>query len=149
MGMVCSLIAVTANVAAQRHSPDRYLKVAATGTKLDGDGKQTVTITMAIKKGYSVYANPVKNELFGPVETVVSVSSKVNLAGLEVQYPPGNMYRDKFIPELSLMIYEGDVSISAQVRRAPGDTGPLVVEVRFTVRAEVCLPPMSVKITIP
>jgi hypothetical protein len=49
-------------VQAQPKKSDAYVKVTAKGDKPDADGKQTVTVTIQIEKGWHIYANPVSNE---------------------------------------------------------------------------------------
>jgi len=45
--------------------------ITATADKPDADGKQTVTLTLAIDAGWHLYANPVGNEDLKSVQTVV------------------------------------------------------------------------------
>lgn len=128
----------------------KLVKVDATATKIDADGKQTVTVTLDIEKNWYVFANPIMNEDLKTEQTVLRVASDVKLAALEVKYPAGKL--DRSDPVLSFMYYEGKVSIQASVQRAPGDNSPLKVEVWFRPmnnRLGVCVKPQMVKITLP
>src|SRR5882672_57789 len=66
---------------------DSKVKASATATKIT-DGKQTVTITMEIEKGWYLYANPVGSEDFEGNKTNVSIKAKEKVAA-KVKYPEG------------------------------------------------------------
>ena len=51
--------------------PPRLVKVDATATKIDADGKQIVTVTLDIEKNWYIYANPVKNEELALLQTAL------------------------------------------------------------------------------
>ncbi len=130
--------------------PTAVAKVNATATKPDAAGKQVVTVTLTIGKDYYAYANPVKHEGLLNNQTIVKISSKTGkLEEVKVNYPPGKLKEhrgDKY------QIYEGMVSITAQVRRAKADTGPLDVVVQYVACngvKEFCLPQETVKLTVP
>lgn len=113
-------------------------KLAATATKPDADGRQTVTITMEIEKTWHAYANPVKFEELDGVETTVKITSASKLQDVQIKYPEGKRHVDG---KNTYYIYEGKVEILATVKRAPGDTGPLDVSVKYmTCDATMCLP---------
>ena len=50
---------------------DSVVKATAVADKPGPDGKQTVTLTLAIDKGWHLYANPVGTDDLAPVQTVV------------------------------------------------------------------------------
>ena len=111
---------------AQPGRSDYHVKAAATATKPDADGKQTVTITLDIEKGFYLYANPVNHEFLEGSELKVKIAAKEPVK-TTVRYPTGKSRvfggREKFD------IYEGVVKIDAQVVRTNGDTGPLTIHV--------------------
>jgi hypothetical protein len=129
---------------------DYYVKVHATAEpeKPGEDGKQVLSVTLTIDKGWHIGANP-------PGEsgkaTVVQVRSKDKLQQLKVNYPPGKLIRD---PDGDYRIYQGTVVMQTTVQRARGDTDPLQVAVRFAACTDKtkggrCLPPATVKLTVP
>src|SRR5438552_4010740 len=80
---------------AQGKKSDSKIKVTAKATTPDADGKQTITLTVAIDKGWHLYANPVGNEMFAENKTVVTVTGKVKLQAVKVAYPQGTLHRDE------------------------------------------------------
>jgi DsbC/DsbD-like thiol-disulfide interchange protein len=119
-------------------------KFSATTTKPDKDGVQKVTIKMEINSGYYAYANPVLNEDLEPTQTVVKIAG---VKKADVVYPAGKKKLDQ---NVSYMIYEGTVEITATVTRAVGETGPLDVTVKYSVCSlkGFCLPPEQVKLQV-
>lgn len=124
---------------------DAYVKVAARAAKPDASGNQVVTVTMTIDRAWHAYANPVGHEQFEDAATKLTVAKA---ASVRVAYPPGKLYKDKLGEEMK--VYEGTVNIRAIVKRAPGDTDPLEVVVKFQVcNDKVCLPQSTVKLSVP
>jgi DsbC/DsbD-like thiol-disulfide interchange protein len=126
---------------------DGKVKASATATKIDAKGEQTVTITLAIDKGWHIYANPVNHnkEFLDGAKTKVKVSAKVKVEA-RVKYPFGKTHADK---DDKYDIYEGTVKIEAKVKRSAGDTSPL--ELVIDVQAcddKVCLEPGKVKLLV-
>jgi DsbC/DsbD-like thiol-disulfide interchange protein len=124
------------------------VKVTAKASKIDDAGKQTVTVLMEINPGWYAYANPVGFEDLVNAQTTVKIASKTKLESVKIDYPAGKLKLDG---KDSYRIYEDKVSITAAVQRAKGDTGPLDVTVKFmTCNAKgFCLPPETVKLTVP
>lgn len=127
---------------------DSEVKVSAKAGKIDDTGKQMVTVTLAINKGWHVYANPVGNADLRSSQTVVTVTGKEKLEQAKVDYPEGKIINDKLVG--NYRTYEGQVDIKATVQRAKGDTGPLEVSVRFMACHDkgICLLPATVKLTV-
>jgi Disulphide bond corrector protein DsbC len=74
---------------------DSKIKATATASKIGADGKQTVTITLDVEKGWYIYANPMKantNVLDGN-ETVLTVKSKDKIQAA-IKYPAGAKHKD-------------------------------------------------------
>ena len=126
---------------------ESQVKFSASATKPDKDGRQKVTITMDINSGYYAYANPVNNEDLEPAQTVVKIAGAKKLEEVKVDYPQG---KKKLTGDLSYNTYEGKVEITANVKRAAGDTEPLDVTVKFSVCnvKGFCLPPEQVKLQV-
>jgi thiol:disulfide interchange protein len=125
------------------------VKIAATASKLDETGKQNVNISLDINKGWHLYANPINNADFISLQTVVTINAKVKPANIQVMYPPGKLHQDKVVGDYK--VYEDKVNIQATVQRAPGDTSPLEVAIRFNACNDKgqCLPPSTVKLNVP
>ena len=119
------------------------VKGKATATKPDDKGRQTVTITLDIAKGWHIYANPVGNELLEPGQTRVKFAK----AKYEVTYPKGKLVVDG---KEKYSIYEDRITIQADIQRGAGETGP--IEISIAVQActdKTCLQPGTLKLTIP
>jgi DsbC/DsbD-like thiol-disulfide interchange protein len=126
---------------------DSVVKATATADKPDADGKQAVTLTLDIEKGWHLYANPVKNDDFTSNQTTVGkVAAKAAVKDVKVEYPAGTLVDDKTVGKF--MIYEGKQTIKVTVTRTKGDDSPL--ELTVTVQAcndKSCLQPGDIKVT--
>ena len=127
---------------------DSKVKASVTASKLGADGKQTVTITLDVAKGWHLYANPVNhnNEFLDGNQTTVKIASKEKV-NFKVMYPVGKTKIDK---KEKYDVYEGTVKIEATVMRARGDTGPLQINIEVSACDDkVCLQPGVVKLMVP
>lgn len=127
---------------------DSKIKAMATASKLGADGKQTVTITLEIEKGWYIYANPMNSntDVLEGNETRVAVKTKDKVKA-SVKYPAGKQKKDG---KYQYDIYEDRIVIQAEVQRAAGDTGPLQVSIDVnTCKKNVCLLPGTVMLTVP
>jgi hypothetical protein len=141
-------LAGPAPAVAQAKKSDTVVKVSAKGDKIGVDGKQTVTVTMAMEGKWYVYANPVGLEDFADNATVVTVTGKNKLAGVKVEYPKPTVVKDKVLGDYK--VYKEKAVIRAVVQRARGDTGPLKVSVRFmSCNGNTCLLPATVELKVP
>jgi DsbC/DsbD-like thiol-disulfide interchange protein len=126
---------------------DAEVKVDVEAAKPEG-GKQVITVKLDINKGWHIYGNPVGNETLEAAQTVVNVTGKNKPASVKVDYPKGHTVEDKVVGKYTS--YEGKIEIRATVERAPGDTEPLTVGVRFQAcDKNSCLFPATVKRTVP
>lgn len=124
------------------------VKASATADKAGADGKQVVTITLAIDKGWHAYANPVDLQDLTDAQTTVTVTGKGKPEVVKIDYPAGKLKKDAVVGDYK--VYEDRVEIKATVRRANGDTNPLDVAVKLQVCSErTCLQPSTVKLTVP
>ncbi len=146
---VALVICTGISVHAGGKKSDSEVKVSATASKPDAGGRQMLTITLAHNKGWHTYANPVGNEDFESNKTIVTVYSKGKPVASNVAYPNGKVHKDKTVGDYK--IYENKTEIQATIQRAPGDAGPLEVNVRVQACHEkgVCLLPATVKVTVP
>jgi uncharacterized protein YyaL (SSP411 family) len=129
---------------------DSVVKVTATASpdKPGSDGKQTVTVTFLIDKGWHIYANPPGLDDLVSVQTKIAVDANVKPQDVQVQYPEGKLIDDPAVGKYR--VYEDTVAVKATVRRAPGDTSPLQLTVTFqSCDAKQCLLPAKVKLTVP
>jgi DsbC/DsbD-like thiol-disulfide interchange protein len=125
---------------------DSKVKIVAAADKPDADGKQTVTLTFEIEKGWHLYANPVGNDDYKDIQTTVKVLTKVEEA--KVEYPAGKLVMDKVAGDYKT--YEDRVQVKVQVKRTKGDTGPIELAVSLQACNEkTCLQPATVKVTTP
>jgi len=112
---------------AQAGEFDSLVKVSAKAAKPGADGKQTVTFTFAIEKGWYIYANPVGDKNYEANRTSIAITAKEKLTS-DVQYPSSdqvNKYKHR--------IYEKEVVIKSQVQRAAGDASPLEAKIEINV----------------
>jgi len=144
LALVCQL-GNDARAAGKRS--DAVVKVAATASKIDAAGKQTVTVTLDVDKGWHIYANPVLDDMLASIQTVVSVDAKTAPKEVKVIYPAGKLH-EKDGEKYSY--YVGKVTIQVQVQRAAGDTSPLDATIRFSAcDSSSCLFPATKKISLP
>jgi uncharacterized protein YyaL (SSP411 family) len=127
---------------------DAVVKATAKGDKPAADGKQTVTVTLTMDKGWHVYANPVGNQDLDSARTIVALSGKIKPKAVNVDYPKGKVVKDMVVGDYN--VYEGRVEIKATVERAADDVGPLEVTIKLQACNEkTCLLPATVKLTVP
>jgi DsbC/DsbD-like thiol-disulfide interchange protein len=129
---------------------DSKVKASAKATKAGADGKQTITITLEIEKGWYIYGNPVGAEDFDGNKTNVAVSAKEKVVA-SVKYPEAKVKVEKIgKEELRINIYEDKVIITAQVTRTMGDASPLQISIDVnSCNKGTCLAPGKVKLTVP
>jgi uncharacterized protein len=126
---------------------DGVVKISASADKPDGSGNQTVTITLDIDNPWHLYANPVDHDLLAPAQTTVKFPGKTEV--VKITYPAGKVIKESATGD-TYKVYEGKVTIKAQVKRARDETGPL--EYSLTLQAcddKRCLARTTVKKSIP
>jgi DsbC/DsbD-like thiol-disulfide interchange protein len=144
-GIALTLSPTTAH--AQKKS-DSVVKATASADKPDPDGKQVVTITLTMDKGWHIYANPVGLSDLEEAQTLVTISGKEKPAGVKVEYPEGTLVKDKVVGDYK--VYEDKTTIKATVTRAKGDTGPLEASIRLQACSKTgCLLPSTIKVNVP
>lgn len=142
------VLAIYTEVRAQGLTSDKVVKAAVTTDKPGADGKQVLTITLDIDSKYHIYANPVGNEDFASNQTTLNVTGKAKLESVKVDYPTGEVVKDKTIGDYK--IYTGKVTLKATVQRARGDTGPLDVAIKVQAcTKKACLMPGTLKVAVP
>jgi thiol:disulfide interchange protein len=125
---------------------DSVVKATVVAEKPGADGKQVVTVTLAIDKGWHLYANPVGAEEFATVQTTVKVKAKAALDNVTVAYPPGKEIKDPTLG--AYKVYEDKATITITANRAKGDDSPLELTVKVQACNEkTCLLPAEVKLT--
>jgi DsbC/DsbD-like thiol-disulfide interchange protein len=138
---------LSAQSARAAKTSDSVIKVTATADKPDSEGKQVVTITLNIDKGWHAYANPIGGKDFPGLPTQVTVKADNKAPKVKIDYPKGKQVTDKDFG--NHFIYEDKAVIKATVSRGKGDTGPLEVSVRIQAcDKKSCLMPATVKLTI-
>jgi hypothetical protein len=127
---------------------ESVVKITGKADRPGADGKQTLTLTVAIDSPWHLYANPVGSEDLSSAQTTVTVNAGGRPAQAKVDYPAGKTIKDKAFGEYK--VYEGTVTIKAHVQRAKGDTGPLQVSVKLQAcNDKSCLLPSTVKLSVP
>ncbi len=131
---------------------DSVVKVTSDVEKPDANGKQVVTITLAVDKGWYIYANPVGNADLEPNATTIKVAGKSGAKLIKTDFPKGKLKKDKVADEeIEYRIYEGKVAIKATIQRKAGDKEPVELAVKFGAcsKAGICLLPAEVKVRVP
>jgi uncharacterized protein YyaL (SSP411 family) len=124
------------------------LKATAKPEKPDADGKQEVVLTITIEKGWHLYANPPGPAVDETSATILEIGAEMKPADVKVTYPKGKLVDDSVVGKY--FIYEDKVELKATVKRAPGDTSPLELTVKFQACNEsTCLVPSKKKIKVP
>ncbi len=116
----------------------------------DAEGKQKVTVTLDIAKGWHACANPTGNDLLSP--TTVALSAKNKLQDVQIDYPAGTELKTP-AAGMPIRVYEGKTTITAAFRRAmvngKPDAGPIEITVKYQVCDDAtCLPPKTVKLEV-
>lgn len=128
--MIALIVGVTSGIAlrAGGKNADSRAKISVASTAPDESGKQLVTVTLDVKKGWHMYANPVDNEDLRGAQTVVKI---LGAKDTNVLYPPGLPQSNNTFG--SHKVYEGRTNIKVVVVRPAGDNRPLEVEVKGQV----------------
>lgn len=124
---------------------DSKVKVTASAEKPGADGKQVITLTLAIEKGWHIYTNTLPPDFAG-VATTVTVES-VKPEDVKIEYPEGKLVKSS---EGDYTIYEDKAVIKATVTRPRDSTTPLQINVKVQACSDKsCLQPGTVKVTVP
>jgi Disulphide bond corrector protein DsbC len=144
--LVMALVLLGATHADAGGKSDSKVKASAVATKPDADGKQMVTITLEIEKGFYVYANPANNELLEGAELRLKFTAKEKVKA-DVKYPAGKTIGTK---REMFDVNEGTVKIEASLKRNNGDTSPLTLRIDYVPANGVgCFLPETIKLTLP
>jgi hypothetical protein len=109
------------------------------------DGKQVVTLTLEIARGWHLYANPVLLPDLAEVQTAVTFAAGGKPLAAKIEYPVGRLIKNEVVGDYR--IYEGVVTIKATVDRR-GD-GPIEAVVFFQATSDVgCPAPSKVRLKI-
>jgi DsbC/DsbD-like thiol-disulfide interchange protein len=147
LALLAVLLCDAGPVLAQAKKSDSVVKVEAKAEKPDADGKQTITITLDIDQPWHIYANPVENEDLANAQTVVNIASKSKLDDVKIEYPTSKLQKDN---DITFKIYEGKITIKAQVKRSKGDNNPLEVTIKLQAcNDKTCLFPATIKKEVP
>jgi DsbC/DsbD-like thiol-disulfide interchange protein len=127
---------------------DSVVKVTAKAEKPSAEGKQVIKLTMAIDKGWHVYANPIGNE------DLESAQTKITIAGIEkskfrIEYPKGKLVRDKLVGDYN--VYDNEAVVTVHVDW-PKDAVPTPLEISIKLQAcndKSCLLPATIKVKAP
>jgi hypothetical protein len=153
LGLAALLLAAPDRAPAQDKDEPQPLKAAtATAGKIDKDGHQTVTVTVEMNQDWYIYANPVDNPDLANIKTSVKISGNQKLEEVKITSPAGEKKTEGLAGEtISYLIYEGKVEITATVKRASGDAGPLDVSLKYNAcnkKNPICLPTAQIKVVV-
>jgi hypothetical protein len=95
----------------------------------DGDGKLKITVTLTIRIGYYVFANPPGNEYADDLKPILRVAGKNVAKDVLITYPKGEVVKDEIIGDYR--VYKGAVKLEAVVQRPRQDAESLTVSVRL------------------
>lgn len=148
LGLVSLAVSALSLSAGGLAKSDSKVKATAVAGKLDATGKQVITLTLDIEKGWHLYANPVGNEDFAGNKTEVVVKGAVNPDATKVAYPKGDPYKQA---GQSFMIYEHQIRIPILVQRTEKGSVDLFIRVNACSEGDngVCLPGGTVKVQVP
>ncbi|HWE38600.1 MAG TPA: protein-disulfide reductase DsbD domain-containing protein, partial [Isosphaeraceae bacterium] len=113
---------------------------------LDGPVHWQATLSLTIKEGWHIYANPTGVEGIAPTQVI---GDEPALKVLKVEYPPG-------VPKLlsssgkeKVAVYEGKVSVLVWLTdtRGPGATSQLTVRIQ-ACNDRACLAPASIPVKV-
>ncbi len=142
-----ALLCLSAPASAQPKTSESKVKITGAASKPDADGKQLVTLTLTIEKGWHLYANPVGNQDFADAQTSVAIKASQPLKEVKIDYPAGKVEKDKTLGNFN--VYEGTVVIKGHLRRTAGDNSPLEVSVKLQACSDKnCLLPGTAKLTV-
>ncbi|MFL5327700.1 MAG: protein-disulfide reductase DsbD N-terminal domain-containing protein [Gemmataceae bacterium] len=120
------------------------VKLKATSTKPDANGKQTITVVLTIDKSWHIYANPVGSDDLSSVQTVVNLTSTGKLEDVSIDYPHGKLIKDPIVGNYA--VYENEVTIKATVKRPAGSKEDLEVTAKIQACSDKsCLPTSTLK----
>jgi DsbC/DsbD-like thiol-disulfide interchange protein len=121
--------------------------VQANATKTDAAGNQQITMKLIIEKGWHIYANPLDNADLKGNETTVTVTGQAKPLEVKTAYPAGKQVT---LHGAKMRVYEGEVTLTTTVRRAPGDNAALQVTINVNACDEhTCLPAGEIKLSVP
>jgi DsbC/DsbD-like thiol-disulfide interchange protein len=126
---------------------DSEVKATVKADKPGGDGTQKIYLTLTINKGWYIYANPVGNDDFAANSTTVTVTSKPKPQKVDIAYPAGKVKKDAVVGDYK--IYEDQVTIPVTIQRAAGAAVELSVRLNACNAKGFCLPPGTLKVTVP
>jgi DsbC/DsbD-like thiol-disulfide interchange protein len=108
-----------------------------------------VIVTLAIKDGWHLYANPTGAATFRPTTLTLPSGQPASLA--KVRYPPGTDALAAPGGEEKASVYEGEVKLTARVRLdAQARPGPMTLNLKISYQAcndRACLAPAT--LTVP
>jgi DsbC/DsbD-like thiol-disulfide interchange protein len=109
------------------------------------DGKQVVTLTLQVEKGWHLYANPVGNAGLTSAQTTVTFSADGKAVPAKIEYPEGKLEKDDVVGDYK--VYEGTVTIKATIDRPA--TGAVQAEIALQCcNDKTCLLPSKVKLKV-
>jgi hypothetical protein len=131
-------------VGAAPKKSEENVKFTVKAAKPEG-GKQVVTLTMEIAKGWHLYANPVGNPDLATSQTVVRFTSGGKPVAAKIEYPEGKVEKDATVGDYK--IWEGTVTIKAVLDVSGAGAVEASVAIQ-TCNESSCLPPSMVKLKI-
>lgn len=147
----CLILALPALLVGTGHAgmkSDSQVKAAIEASKPDAEGKQVITITLDVNKGWYIYANPIDNKDFLPNQTNLRVLAGKKEVEAKFDFPPGVT---KTVGKESYKVWKDKITIKAHVVR-PADVKEMEIHVRLSSCSEaemICLIPATVRLKVP
>jgi uncharacterized protein YyaL (SSP411 family) len=145
----------TRGAPSREEPPDPNAMVIARGVVDDGStvapgGEFAVNLSLTVKEGWHLYANPTGAENLIPTKVVLAKDQPANLS--KVEYPVGVAKVLEAGGE-PVPLYEGTVKVKARVRLA-ADEKTVPDAIRFEIRYQACndnscLAPASLSVRVP
>jgi len=105
-----------------------HVRVAIGGGPIDRAGRQKVSVILQIEKGYHLIGRNVTKDL-EPARLRLEFLQNGKAVQANIGYPFGKKVKDEILGDYT--IYQDEVMIIAEVRRAPGETGQLEAVIRM------------------
>lgn len=140
--MLLALSAPPANANSARIDPKSI--VTMTGTvERHADGTGSINVQAKIRHGFHVNAHkPSQKWLIPTVLTLESAGTKFS----EITYPAPFAAEFEFAPDMTLLVYEGTLALTADAEPAPH--GPVVAKLRYQACDDTnCLRPVTIETT--
>jgi DsbC/DsbD-like thiol-disulfide interchange protein len=148
VGSVCLATAIMVQPLSAAKRSDEVVKVRATADPTSPQGLRRVIISLAVERGWHIYANPAGPEELRDAQTSIALIGPSSMRIESVGYPQGIEKRNEIVG--TYRVYQGEVSIPVTLRpTSESDDVPRLV-VRFQACSDrACLPLAEMQVPLP